>query len=276
MAFERAIAQTLGFVTVDSTDHVTPTVPTTPVATWSKDGAGFAPATNAVSSIASGACKIPMTLAECTCDLGILRVTSDNCDPVMLVVYFEASYTATRAALIGTPTAATIAAAVWNYLTSAMTTAGSIGKKLADWVISGVIGFGFGPYKLSADETELEVYRADDVDIPVTLYSDETQDTVLDLTLANKVYFTVKEETDAALDAAADTNAVIGPVECTVSAPATSGIITVPLTKVHTAALTPLVWYAFDIQVIWTGGDVQTVVVGRIRSRRDVTRKATV
>jgi len=172
-----------------------------------------------------------------------------------------------------------IAAAVWNYLTSAMTTTGSIGKKLADWVISGIIGFGFGPYKLSADQTELEVYRANDTDIPVTLYADETFTTVLDLTNANKVYFTVKEETDTALDAAGDSNAIIdagAPLECVISTPKTSGIITIPLTKTHLAAPTPLVWYAFDLKVIWTSGDVQTIVVGRFRTKREVTRKATV
>ncbi len=50
---------------------------------------------------------------------------------------YDKAKTAAQASDI--PSASTIAAAVWNALTSGMTTAGSIGKKLADWVVGKVL-----------------------------------------------------------------------------------------------------------------------------------------
>jgi hypothetical protein len=138
MAFEKGLTQRIGFTTRDATDSKTPTVPTTPVATWSKDGGAFAPATNAVSSIGGGACNIIIAIAETNCDLGKLRVTSDNCDQVDLDVYFEGEYTAARATLIttiGTVTAAIkvvtdklaamieTAGAAWRWTTAALVNA---------------------------------------------------------------------------------------------------------------------------------------------------------
>ena len=102
MAFEKGIAQRVGFTTRDATDSKTPTVPTNPVATWGMDGGAFAPATNAVNSIGGGACDIIIAIAETDCDLGKLRVTSDNCDQVDLDVYFAGDYTAERATAIDT------------------------------------------------------------------------------------------------------------------------------------------------------------------------------
>lgn len=100
MAFERAQAQVFGFTTLLATDHVTPTVPTNPVATVSKDGGAFGAAANAVTSVASGYCTLTLTGAEMTADTGCIRVTSDNCDPVHIEFYTEPGYTATRAALL--------------------------------------------------------------------------------------------------------------------------------------------------------------------------------
>ena len=97
MAFERAIAEYIPFTTYLATDHVTPAVPVNPVATISKDGAGFNPCANAVVSIATGACEILLSATEKTADRIHLRVTSDNCDPVNIPIRTEADWSAVRA-----------------------------------------------------------------------------------------------------------------------------------------------------------------------------------
>jgi hypothetical protein len=97
MAFEKGIAEYIPFTTYLATDHVTPAVPVNPVATISKDGAGFNPCANAVVSIATGACEILLSATEKTADRIHLRVTSDNCDPVNIPIRTEADWTAARA-----------------------------------------------------------------------------------------------------------------------------------------------------------------------------------
>lgn len=100
MAYEKGIAETFGFVTLLATDHLTPTVPTTPVATISKDGGGFNPCDNAVTSVASGFCTLLLSATEKNADVICVRITSDNCDPVMLPIRTEDGWTAAKAAAI--------------------------------------------------------------------------------------------------------------------------------------------------------------------------------
>lgn len=57
------------------------------------------------------------------------------------------------------PTASTIAAAVWNSLTSGMTTVGSIGKKLADWVV-GTLTSDYDAAKSAASQSSVDALAA--------------------------------------------------------------------------------------------------------------------
>lgn len=106
MSFEKNQTQMFGFTTRLASDHVTPTVPTNPVATLSKDGAGFNGCSNAVSSVANGHCVLTLTADEMDCNVGCIRITSDNCDPAHVEFFTEADWTATRAALVDNADAA--------------------------------------------------------------------------------------------------------------------------------------------------------------------------
>jgi len=163
-----------------------------------------------------------------------------------------------------------VAMAVWNTLTSALTTVGSIGKKLADatW---GVISVGVTPYLLSGDQEELEVRWGDEVTISFTLYA--ADDSEYDFSDTAHVYFTVKRG-DHLFDTD-DANAVIGDgaPKAMVFDPAVAGAASVTLLAEDTKRCDMDKPYRFDIEIVnSTGNSPVTAIVGKFKSTTTVTR----
>lgn len=81
------------------------------------------------STNAPGVYLFDLTQGESNADLIVLKAVSATSGVMIepVILYTEAW-----------PTATEIATAVWNALTSTMSTAGSIGKKLADWVVGNI------------------------------------------------------------------------------------------------------------------------------------------
>lgn len=97
MAMQYATAQGLTIPTYSSDDSKTPTTPTNPVVTISKDGAALAAAAGTVTVIANYGVHVALTAADMTAAAIAVKITSDNCDPVALSLVTEAGYTVTRA-----------------------------------------------------------------------------------------------------------------------------------------------------------------------------------
>lgn len=70
---------------------------------------------------------------------------------VVTLLLADGTYVAAKYAELNSSTITAIAAAVWNALTSGMTTVGSIGKKLADW-IAGSSGTGARTVTITIDD----------------------------------------------------------------------------------------------------------------------------
>lgn len=171
MQITNATTPTLVFLLVSSTDDKTAVTGLTPTVQISKNGGAFADTTNAASEIANGWYKVALTATETNTDGAmILRATGTGADewrdvhevaasrPANVVSIANNAITAAAIATdaIGAaelasdavaeiqsglmlassysapPSAATIAAAVWDYLTSAASTVGSLGKLLVD------------------------------------------------------------------------------------------------------------------------------------------------
>jgi hypothetical protein len=80
MAFERGIAQSIHIVTVATSDHLTPTAPTTPVVTVSEDGgATFVASDNAAAATLYGV-SLLLSATETNRAFVLVRVTSANCE----------------------------------------------------------------------------------------------------------------------------------------------------------------------------------------------------
>lgn len=142
---------------------------TTPTVYLSKDGAASAAATNTAAHVTNGLWQITLTATEMSADVLGVTWAATGCVPGGLTLFTEADYTATvagridaaissrstyaggavasvtAAVTVGTnndKTGYTLSAAgvqaVWDALTSALTTVGSIGKRLADNVDAAV------------------------------------------------------------------------------------------------------------------------------------------
>lgn len=107
MAWQYATAQGVYIPTFVSTDSKTPTTPTNPVVTISKDGAGLGAVAGTVTVVANFGVHVALTVADTACAAGAIKVTSDNCDPATLVFVTEGNYTADRATAIDTIETAT-------------------------------------------------------------------------------------------------------------------------------------------------------------------------
>ena len=134
-----------------------PLLTTAPVI--SKNGGPLNPPSGAIGEIGSGYYKVSLNATD-TATLGSLYLTCPDVGGATIYQDREcdiipALQTGDAYALLGSPAHTTIAgdiasnataignvaAGVWNVLTSGMTTAGSIGKKFADWVIGQVTGY---------------------------------------------------------------------------------------------------------------------------------------
>lgn len=83
---------------VAAADHFTPTAPSGNLAaSISKDGAAFVACVNVPVSVGNGLVTVLLTAAETTCDYYCVRFTGDGVDPVMVPMYTESDWTATRA-----------------------------------------------------------------------------------------------------------------------------------------------------------------------------------
>jgi hypothetical protein len=163
MAWQRATAQTIA-VTFYS-DGV-PTAPTDALtATISKDGASFAAIGGSVAQVDATPCALLELDADDTdCDSGVVKIAGGSVDDRYVEFVTEEAYTAARAAAMddidaavssrapaaeydmemgridvavstrSSHTAAAVATAVWNTLTSALTTASSVGKLIVDYL----------------------------------------------------------------------------------------------------------------------------------------------
>jgi len=95
MAFQKGVEQRIPFTTYK--DGIA-TAPVNPVATISKDGAGFVACDNLVAHISGGGCNIVASANEMNMDAGLIIVTSDTTDPEHIPIVTESAYTAARAA----------------------------------------------------------------------------------------------------------------------------------------------------------------------------------
>ena len=161
MSLQKGVAQVVQIVCYDGE---TPTSPVNPVATIARDGTPFTATTNAATIVGSGLVDVSLTAAEMNCDRFAVKIASDDLPDQIVTYYTEAAYTVARAGHIdklnvagtlahtdnantfkatgfATPGDAMtltsgertdLAAALWNRLTSAITTAGSIGKLILD------------------------------------------------------------------------------------------------------------------------------------------------
>lgn len=120
---------------------------------------------------------------------------------------------------------------------------------------------------MATTSTNFDIPRGDSRDIRVTVTDSETGDP-LDLT-GSTVFFTLKAEIDNDL---ADSSALIKKDVVSHTDP-TAGKTTIRLLPSETGALTPGEKYPYDIQVKLSGGDVMTIVSGKIRITADVTRR---
>jgi hypothetical protein len=153
------------FLLVTSIDHITGATGKTPTVTLSKNGGAFGAAAGLVSEIANGIYALAGNATDRN-TLGELRlhVTATGCDPVDMAVDITTGDPFASASVDLTPVTtvldkfhftggvgeekvnsaldsterASIAAAVWNALTSGLTTVGSIGRLLVAKV--GLIG----------------------------------------------------------------------------------------------------------------------------------------
>ena len=96
MAFEKAKAQTIGFVTRNSSG--VPTVATNLAVQVSTDQGAFAAADNSPDQTpGNGGAGIELSIAEMNGDVVLVRWTGDNIQADMLCIVTESGYTATRA-----------------------------------------------------------------------------------------------------------------------------------------------------------------------------------
>jgi hypothetical protein len=97
MSFQTGVGQDLLFVTVSSSDHLTPTEPANPVVTINK-GAGWVAPAGTFTSHGKGLCALAATNAEMNAPWLAVNVKGDNIDEYTHTFYTEAGYTAARAA----------------------------------------------------------------------------------------------------------------------------------------------------------------------------------
>jgi len=171
-----------------------------------------------------------------------------------------------------------VAAAVWDKLTSALTTAGSIGKLIVDYLDAAIsdIPAGSGSIILSASSRtitieggeavngngDIEITRDDDTDIRFT-WSDE------DITGCT-IYLTVRENMSST---SADDDDAVFQVVADLTTPE-SGIFTFSIGKDETDAADIDTRYWYDIQSIDENGKVTTILKKvRLTVSGDVTRR---
>ena len=173
-----------------------------------------------------------------------------------------------------------VAMAVWDKLTSALTTAGSIGKLIVDYLDAAIsdIPAGSGSIILSASSRtitieggeavngngDIEITRDDDTDIRFT-WSDE------DITGCT-IYLTVRENMSST---SADDDDAVFQVVADLTTPE-SGIFTFSIGKDETDAADIDTRYWYDIQSIDEDGKVTTILKKvRLTVSGDVTRRRT-
>jgi hypothetical protein len=160
MSFERGVAQTVQAVMVAAADHFTPTAPSGNLAaSISKDGAGFAACANAPTSVGNGLVTVLLTATETTCDYYCVRFTGDDVDPVMVPMYTEAAWTATRAGYlteaVATATNLATLAAQFTGITSLANWLRALARKdTADATALSEINTGGGAYDAATDSQE--------------------------------------------------------------------------------------------------------------------------
>jgi hypothetical protein len=128
---------------VDSSDHVTGKTGLSLTIKASKDGGSFSTITPTVTELESGWYKLALTTSH-TDTLGALalHITSTGADPLD----FADQVVATASSA---PSAATVAAAVWDEATAGHTTAGTTGKLVTD--IAGYIDTEVAAIKAKTD-----------------------------------------------------------------------------------------------------------------------------
>lgn len=97
MSFQTGVGQDLLFVTVSSSDHLTPTDPANPVVTIN-NGSGWVAPAGTFTSHGKGLCALAATNAEMNAPWLAVNVKGDNIDEYTHTFYTEAGYTADRAA----------------------------------------------------------------------------------------------------------------------------------------------------------------------------------
>ncbi len=125
MILKKSTVVNILFFMRDATDSISPKLGLTPVVTLSKDAGGFGAAAGAVSEVGNGWYALAATIVDSgTIGALALHATGTGADP-----YDEVHQVTPE--LPGNLAAATIQA-IWDALTSALTTAGSVGKLLVD------------------------------------------------------------------------------------------------------------------------------------------------
>lgn len=160
MAFQKNVAQTIQAVMVASSDHLTPTAPSGNLAaSISKDGAAFVACANVPVSVGNGLVTVLLTAAETTCDYYCVRFTGDGVDPVMVPMYTESDWTATRAGYltgaVATATNLATLAAQFTGITSLANWLRALARKdTADATALSEINTGGGAYDAATDSLE--------------------------------------------------------------------------------------------------------------------------
>lgn len=133
MILKQSTARNLMVWMADSTDHVTGKSGLTLTITASKDGAAFASISPTVTDLGSGWYNLALTTTH-TNTLGAfaLHITSAGADPTDTLYEVCVELPGVVADKTGFSLSAAGVQAIWDALTSALTTAGSIGKRLAD------------------------------------------------------------------------------------------------------------------------------------------------
>ncbi len=111
---------------------------------------------------------------------------------------------------------------------------------------------------------DLTLYRGDSFDLPVRL-----RQKLINGSLGDPVDLTGCT-VDAEIRSTEDEAGVVATFGCDLDADPTTGIVTLSLTKVETAALTGGgVW---DMQITFPDGKTQTYLAGKVYLTKDVTR----
>ena len=94
MPFQKNAPQVVQFICYDG---MTPTDPTNPVTTISKDSGDFVPTTNSPVVVDDGYVTVELTATEMAADTVAVRLKSDNLPPHIIDFYTEAEWGSTRA-----------------------------------------------------------------------------------------------------------------------------------------------------------------------------------